>query len=161
MAGKKNFKTGNYMGSWGYFPQDSDYALDLQAEINDVANERLVELFNDNENNSLDGRWALVGLAVLLLKKGFHVDKNCVTLSVQYLSELQGDEAWLNGWIDKQNKDGREKILLNISLIKSELEEIINKFKDDSDTILAPRGFLLRDWELEAGASWSGLLEHI
>jgi hypothetical protein len=87
------------MGAWGYYPKDSDGALDLFGTINDKVNEEIERL---SENNQRSYHYDYAGLIMLLCQKGFHIKvkvikqaKECVEYELS--RTIDGNRS---GWDD-------------------------------------------------------------
>ena len=79
------------MGSWGVYPKDSDFCLDLKSDIDEAVNQALEVLYEEYDNNT-DNGLKLNNKLVLDFNK-FNSDtlKNCVDSGVSIkVSDLQG-----------------------------------------------------------------------
>lgn len=132
---------------------DSDGALDLLGEVNDVVNAKLKDMFKAVEGVGEPSElYAHVGVVEKLLKDGFFVPAAIVSRCVGILDTCLGDKEWMGSW------RGPEKARQGITAFRDALQALVDDVPDD-DTVLAPRGWMCRDFEFEPGTSRTGLFE--
>lgn len=102
------------MGAWTYLPKDSDSALDLFGDINDLVNKNFAKLSASYEKvNTYD----YAGAVMLMLEKGLSVKKQFVVKARDYIK----DEIYhINDGNKKANwKDPKKAIVKMIELLIS------------------------------------------
>lgn len=140
------------MGSWGFHPMDSDYALDLFAEVNDVVKETLKAMFDGIGTDEPSTTYGYIGVVEMLLKNGFFIPTDIVGKCVGYLDIALNDKDYMGAWSDQ------EKARKEVTEFRDAMKKLVDE-ANGGDNILAPRGWMCRDFELEPGSSRSGLFE--
>ena len=131
------------MGRWGEFPSESDGAHDMIGTVNHAIHPVIDAFcFHDEMGQSSAGKLDFVGVIEMLIDRGFRVKNSHVKLSVDYLGEILEDEDFMNGWRDTQKaKEILEAVKTKMaSLLVSDKKGKKNRM----DTVLAPRGFVIR-----------------
>lgn len=127
------------MGAWGTYPKDSDGSLDLFGEISDLVNNNFEKIASKYKNG-----YDYAGGVMLLLQKGFHVDRKIVQKAKK----------------EVEKKLANERLSAYPKLIKS-MNEVINGFEDllsssKDKKITAPLHWLERKGD-RIKKNWSGL----
>ena len=132
------------MGAWGTYPKDSDGALDLFGDICDVVN-KIFEATADGY-----GGYEYAGAVMLLLQKGFHLDRKIVEKAKKFVEQEMKDTAdGKSGWNEPN------KAIESMKQVIKGMDELLTENKK-SKQILAPLGWLERKEDREK-TNWSGL----
>ncbi len=119
------------MGTWGYYPTDSDSALDWNAEIDNSINKKLFELVKKVDE------WTFTGLVMIQLQNGVLVKTDFVKKCFDYLLKIREDEEWYKKWGDSKKA-------------KESVRELLKGFKElldddgENEFITAPRFWLAK-----------------
>lgn len=130
------------MGNWGNYPKDSDGALDLFGDINDLVNKNFEELANGYSG------YEYAGAIMLLLQKGFHIKRKYVINAKNYIqNEINDNLIGKNKWSKKDIDD--------IKIVHLAFEHLLFENKKRNE-ILAPVRWLERHGD-RIKDNWSGL----
>lgn len=107
------------MGAWGYWPQDSDGAMDIFATVDDAISAHLTKLY---ERKDYINYWNTTGVVVRLLHLHY-IDEDIIRLALKCAQEeltiAKNDKT--NDWKDKK------KAVKIIRLIVSCLTVLLDK----------------------------------
>ena len=98
------------MGSWGYYPTESDGAYDLFYIINQSVHKELENITADKNTS-----YHYAGLIMMLLQKGFFVKHKFVVKARDYINdELEGVKAGnhKSGWRNPKTAEKTTRYLL-------------------------------------------------
>lgn len=131
------------MGSWGTYPKDSDGALDLFGDICDLVNDNFHNIAKDYSG------YNYAGAVMLLLQKGFHVNRDWVKNARDYVKQELID-------VDNRGWKDPEKTKQDMKIVLDGFDELLKDKTWKGKTILAPLGWLERKGDKEK-ENWSGL----
>jgi len=166
------------MGSWGVYPKDSDFCLDLKSDIDEAVNQALEVLYEEYDNNTdnglkLNNKFALAGVVMISLQEGHFIKRKFVEKARDAIDLCIKNVKGMSWKNPKEFINKNRYILQGFNYLLNDRKEIIKKNNRNTPrnsnkkklnlkragTILAPRGWLSRKFEREIGSSWSGLVE--
>lgn len=133
------------MGAWGYFPKDSDGALDLLSYVNDDISTRLLEL-----EKKYGKPYDYAGVVMLVLQQGYAVPIKCVGAALTAVEvELHNTENGnQSGW--KNQTIAIEQMKVLIDGFKDLLNNhVLGKKRTKANRrVMAPANWLRRSSEI-------------
>lgn len=133
------------MGAWGYYPKDSDFALDLNFAVDDAVNQAL-----EKQSKKYKNEYAYAGLVMIQLQRGVFVKRKYVKFAIDAIASAIKEHQ-----IEYKNK---KEFLKSAQKVYVAMQKLMNEQKKSKE-ILAPCFWLARPFEMKKGSSHSGLIE--